>query len=803
MPSVPTKEKTRKKPGRVATSCAECRRLKLRCDKNVPCGKCVSRGCGSICPDGHLTSGKGNRLVLANTEELHDRIENLCGRIRELEDALRALQETVSDRPHPLLRTDLLHLKSRSQPATGGPSPVSSEQSTLVDEFSDPAPRSEEENFIDSFGTLTIGLHGEGNFLGQTARSEYLFRALSKTPFTPVIPPPRLSRRIIELSCNDSDVVDQELGQEIYEHLPPLSEALTLMEVYLEHGAYLPTNLERKELLDGVLEVVYRAGSFQNLKSHQTLPLLFGVFATAALLDPKRPPYSMESREYYYLARAALSIASPMREATIPAIQALIHMVQYLDLSDWEGSSSNSAWLYIGTAIRLAYGIGLHLDSSRWSLCDDWGQQRRRVFWQLFIADSCLSFSLGRPASLSTPYVDASYPDDTQCPGDVPVADRDKEIGYFLWMCKYSNLMQSVSTAFGAKPPSYSTVLSLDRKIRDFYVPVHLRPNCGQEIPSPGLIRKVQRFLILTAKENTLLNLHRPYFTQALQDKPDDLANHRFIPSVMAAYRSAWRLIRSLVIIWKDAPQLIARVGSAWSPALSAAIVMCILVTRSPTSKMTKSSLEELDTLSRLFMDASASNRFAAYLQQPITNLAAKAHRAVGDDACEPTACEVTPADLDRLGGKTHLIHPLTPDSNMVTTPDPSSSSSSSSSSPMAFTRVPGMFTDSIPIPSSAGGSSGAMHPTIAQDMRSFELGEPSQFYDTFQLGMSEHYAGTGTGTGGVDPSAGSQNNVFSPNPGAFGYGMPVAFGTMGGAGGGTPPMLDATWQSFVEQLGF
>lgn len=33
-------------------SCAECRRLKLRCDKKVPCGSCMRRGCESICPCG-------------------------------------------------------------------------------------------------------------------------------------------------------------------------------------------------------------------------------------------------------------------------------------------------------------------------------------------------------------------------------------------------------------------------------------------------------------------------------------------------------------------------------------------------------------------------------------------------------------------------------------------------------------------------------------------------------------------------------------------------------------------------------
>ncbi|KAJ7207535.1 fungal-specific transcription factor domain-containing protein, partial [Mycena pura] len=616
----------------------------------VPCGKCVARGCGSICPDGTFQLIPRSSLVLANTEELHERIEHLCSRIRELEDALRTLQVSVSNEPHPLLRTDLLQLKSfPARPARNGissSSPESNNSSSTPVSDDVPQPRTEEENFVDAFGTLTIGLHGESSFLGQTARSEYLLRALSKAPPSPMVPPPRLSRRITELSFPDPEVVDEELGCEIFELLPPLSEAIRLCDTYLEHGAYLPITLQRTELIDDVLEAVYRAGSFETMKAHHSLALLFAVFATATLLDQRRHPYCTEAQEYYYLARAALGLASPVRETTLAAIQALLHMAQYVDLSDWEGGSgSSTAWLYAGTAVRLAYGVGLHLNSERWHLSDEASERRSRLFWQLFVHDAWLSFSLGRPTAMSTNYID--------CPAYV--ADHSADLS---WWSKYGVLMHSImSCAFGAKVPSYTTILELDRKVRDFYIPPQLRTTCAIETPAPSQYLLMQRFLLLSAKETTLLNLHRAYFAQALQDKPDDLANHRFIPSVMAAYRSAWRLICSLVIMWRDCPTLLVRVGSAWSPALSAAIVMCILVTRAPTSKMTKSSLEELDALVRLFQDAAGSCRFAANLVPPILVLARKAHQAVHDNPTYPgPSCEVTPADLDQLGGKTRLI---------------------------------------------------------------------------------------------------------------------------------------------------
>lgn len=140
----------------------------------MPCEKCVSRGCGSICPDGSLASGKGNRLVLANTEELHERIENLSSRIRELETALRALQHTVSDDPHPLLRPELLLVQPPAGPSNTRktvPNNVSArdqdQNQTVMHSLPTPPgdspayllegenEKGDDENFIDAFGKCT------------------------------------------------------------------------------------------------------------------------------------------------------------------------------------------------------------------------------------------------------------------------------------------------------------------------------------------------------------------------------------------------------------------------------------------------------------------------------------------------------------------------------------------------------------------------------------------------------------------------------------------------------------------------
>ncbi|KAH9981574.1 hypothetical protein BJV74DRAFT_80411 [Russula compacta] len=92
-----------------AIACAECRRLKLKCDKSVPCSSCMRRGCASICPNGSLVTGQGTRFVLADTDRLHNKITEMSARIRQLEDALAVLHSSVSHdtHPHPLLQRDL------------------------------------------------------------------------------------------------------------------------------------------------------------------------------------------------------------------------------------------------------------------------------------------------------------------------------------------------------------------------------------------------------------------------------------------------------------------------------------------------------------------------------------------------------------------------------------------------------------------------------------------------------------------------------------------------------------------------
>ncbi|KAI0706170.1 hypothetical protein BC835DRAFT_1312763 [Cytidiella melzeri] len=806
--------KQRRKPGRVPVSCAECRRLKLRCDRQVPCEKCVKRGCSAICPDGALTTGnKMNRLAFADADDLQKKVEGLRDRVRELEDALATLQSNISDNPHPLLR---------GSPAVDSVTGSSVPPNNYAPDV--PSSRDDEE-FIDAFGTLTLGLRGESRFFGPTSRSEYLIHA----PQGYTLPPctladlPRLTPQLFEEALKQWEIVcdDPELKRQALQALPSLSEACRLCDLFLEYGEYLWEAIPRTQLYDEILSVIYRSSqsdpnlSSQTVSSHAA-SLLFIIFALATALDPKSEPYAFPGLEYYLLARLCLRFDSPVYETTLWSIQSLIYQTLFLQLYDKEPAhtASHKAWILNGYTIKLGHSIGLHVKSSKWQLDEEASNRRAHVFWQLFHKDAWLSFGFGRPPGISLAFVDCDFPKD---PEEILHPDGNRDWGFHPWSWQYSKLLHDVmTTVFGVKAPQYSTVLELDKRIRDFPIPWRLRSQCDQLDINPEPAINMQKWMVLSSKEITLLNLHRPYFAQVLSATPHDLLKHRYSPSVIAIYRAAWRLIEGLIYTHQRVPLVIERVTLPWSQALSAAIVMCLLVTRAPASSLASASLHELDRLCEMFEKLQKVSLIARNNLGAVRKMQRQAHDVINKiDVHDKTNPAFT--ELDRIGGKTQLISRAP-----ASAPSPGSSSTAStpSSTFTSTSSVPSSFYD----PVSNGACNGReIHPVIINDMRTFEgfstnssnssaalpmdfdfdLSQafplPANNIQTADLQVQDisRYLGLDLFAAGNVNTMPASDLVMLPDTSfddvpntTSGMTVPV-------------PELHATWQSFVEQLGF
>ncbi|OCF30850.1 hypothetical protein I317_05061 [Kwoniella heveanensis CBS 569] len=73
----PNKRPQKKRKQRQQFSCAECRRLKLKCDRQIPCANCVRRSCGHLCPERERPQGN------AGATGLLSRLETLEGVLQQ------------------------------------------------------------------------------------------------------------------------------------------------------------------------------------------------------------------------------------------------------------------------------------------------------------------------------------------------------------------------------------------------------------------------------------------------------------------------------------------------------------------------------------------------------------------------------------------------------------------------------------------------------------------------------------------------------------------------------------------------
>ena len=226
---------------------------------------------------------------------------------------------------------------------------------------------------------------------------------------------------------------------------------------------------------------------------------------------------------------------------------------------------------------------------------------------------------------------------------------------------------------------------------------------------------------------------------------------------------------------------------------------------RASSSSFTKPSLEHLNTVADFFAEAAPTCPAAAShlvnlatdlpnnhlthhpLKELIRTLRSAAHEAFDQTRPRVLSPSLTPIDLDRLCGMTHLIWGSASISPSI---NPESASASHSESPRHL------------LPD----TSDHLHPQIVSDMKVFYgiEGEPPQsirdiydfLSDSHDLGMPDVGLPDAT-TFNLD------NDSRQPTPKLRSGSHGPGYAQSAISSGASPLILDATLQSFAEQLGF
>ncbi|KAJ3827826.1 fungal-specific transcription factor domain-containing protein [Lentinula raphanica] len=732
-----------------ALSCAECRRLKLKCSRVFPCGNCVKKGCGAICPDGSLTTGKGNRFVLANTEDLHDKISQLATRVRQLEDALAHSHRISSSQPHPLLSDELLQIKR-----------------PLERERTDGTPTKEKKpdtnDTIDAMGSLSISERGRSTFFGQTANSWYLLRneqgsdEEEKSPGSDLSIPSSIPSDVPWLSFafpftpipSNKDAVRNS----IINLLPDPSSAQRLCELYYRHAAWMYNPVSKAEFYGMVYRPIYNSESgFPVIRSHY-LAIMFMVLAIGALLDTDRPAHSQEATQYYELGRAALAVDSVFEDQSISAIQALLLMCHYMFLDDIEGPR----WATMGLVVKLAQSVGLHRDSGKWNLDSDETLRRRSLLWEIFTYDSWQSLTYGRPPSFDLAHINTEkpFPKTKNVHGEV-------EMSFASWKHSFCSECLSVvmEQAFGARPPSYKIIQDMDKKVRTYYVPPSLqipgfgKTPIGQEFEQPTIQLIFQRYIAFAIREITLFYLHRGFFARALEDSPNDPMGSKYGPSVLAAYTSACSFVSLIDSMFRQYAVLTERMWFLFTHVFSCSIVLGSIACKVHMA-IAPSALSHLDMAHKLFLATTESSRKAKVL--PIMHkLTERAHAALAGiaSAASPLSAGSPPVkseedELAALGGMTRLV-PRKPSSAPST---PSYSGSSPKSDPASPSPIQSTIPEQSPYPSPE-------QTTTWQYPMNQDYVEQSQYGGQYSNPQLQH--GVSSMNGITDPYFGYSNSQY------------------------------------------
>ncbi|EKM81408.1 hypothetical protein AGABI1DRAFT_125799 [Agaricus bisporus var. burnettii JB137-S8] len=563
---------------------------------------------------GSLSTGQGTRFVLAATEHLHQRITHLTTRVRQLEDALAALQAQLSSDPHPLLADDLLADTHDDDPAPMLEDPTATQ-------------------VIDAFGTLSISTHGISRFFGPTGGSESLLLAQIDPAVNPASAPlPTDSHTLLpELALFSQSFPFTPMGQPadvehlIKSHLPPWNRAVALADTYFEQVSWIFHGVTQLQLKDDMLPVIYdkqKPIPGEDYSSPHDLALLFMIFAMGALVQAE--PSNAQGEHFHQLARAALALQPILEKPSIVTIQTLHLMSIYNAMSGSDLKSETSmemTWSLITLASHLSQTIGLHRDSARWGLSPKMVQRRRILFWDLFVADVWQSLNTGRPPSFSLPYVDCAFP--------LQYNESDEsEAGFEVWQFRFASecVAEVTSRTLTAEAPSYATIMELDRKVRDFPLPEGLSNPSKNDIGA-----SFQRCVLDHIKETVLMYMHRSFFAQAMIEQPLNPLKSAYAPSFTAAYRAALTILKSIDEQFNLFPNSCSRFWTMWTFAFTAAVIFGTVVTRGPRSPLAQSAMAELEQALVLFTKASKYSIRALKSLPVLTRLAEKARYALAN----------------------------------------------------------------------------------------------------------------------------------------------------------------------------
>lgn len=610
MTLMPKEEKPKSRRG-TGASCRECRRLKVRCDREVPCGSCVRRGCSGICPDGQLSAIKSARYVLASTEELHQRIQTLTFRVHELEHALEMTYDSL--------------VQTQSSPESGSSSARGVGGMPAVHPMLEPIrkkiakdprePDSDEEEGLTGSPTrpgMAMSESGNGMEFGtyDAALEDVLSNMHTNDPSSPTLRP---------------GAVSQNVSQFAYNALPSKEEAWALIDAYYEHAIILHQPIPRARALSNIVVPAYSQDPTS--LSAFDLSSLYSLLALGAFHDLKRTASLADAARWLSISQALLLSQVSALDSGMASIEAL--MLLALALLSTQQVDAVKAYHVVAAAMKCAQLSGLHKDSDEGMSSPAEAARRRHVFWELWSLDSALALEFDRPPTMLKAFIQFELP--TSSPGA-----HDHDLLFLRWKYNLSAVSQEILT-LGLLPSStsapYASVMVLDSKIRaarPASLPHEIESHAvqgGVDVEALDIVRSI---VMNGLSQTVLLHLHRPYFAYAILRDETNPMSGRMSPSVLACYNGAIGILSSAAQLMDERPGLLSRLGGLWPSYIISTIVLYAIALLMPYWPNSSEAVKAADKAIKEIFEGSAVDCVKAQQAMPtLLRLQSLAHNTM------------------------------------------------------------------------------------------------------------------------------------------------------------------------------
>ncbi|EPX75151.1 transcription factor [Schizosaccharomyces octosporus yFS286] len=370
-----TNENKNKK--RINRACDLCRKRKIRCDGKQPaCSNCLN----------HNMSCVYTARPKRKTGQKQIYIKSLVSRLEQMESTLRSVVPNFSPQ-----NDTFSHLEGDVEEADKSLKEESSSDESVSDDMA----------FInEKMGTLITTPVGSQKYIGASSSLSILQHA---TKYASGIASDKALENLLLAKSSCLDEQPEDPFEAIRSELPPPEVAQTYVDTYFKtFNTELPV-LTRKDFEKKFGPAVWyrhHDGSMDVTK--------FALYTTVLCLGCIA---SGEDEWHLIRAKALYMNVIDVKMKVNQNMSFDTLLVTFLSSIYFSAiCQPNYAWLSLGVVIRMAQTLGLHRNSSMWSINKEDAEEKARVFWLIYIMDRVFSFTSGKPMAFQDEDIDQIVP---------------------------------------------------------------------------------------------------------------------------------------------------------------------------------------------------------------------------------------------------------------------------------------------------------------------------------------------------------------------------------------------------------